>query len=57
MSDPKPRTIEVRLTQQQLVFLEQVRAEGIFGETMEEVLVAIFREQMKTTNSRARNQA
>ena len=37
------RKIPLRLTAQQLVLLEQVRKEGQFGHTMEEVLVNMFR--------------
>ena len=48
MPESTPKKLKVRFTQQQLVFLEEVRAEGIFGDTMEEVLVALFREQAKT---------
>ena len=46
---PEPATkLSVRFTQQQMVFLEQIRAEGRFGDTMEDVLLTLFREQMKT---------
>lgn len=56
MPDPmSKKKINVRFTQQQLVFLEQVRAEGIFGDTMEEVLTALFREQTKTMVPLARS--
>lgn len=55
MSDVAPKKLKVRFTHQQMIFLEQVRAEGTFGNTMEEVLVAIFREQAKTMVPAARN--
>jgi hypothetical protein len=55
MPESRPKKLKVRFTKQQMVFLEQVRAEGIFGETMEEVLLALFREQMKTMVSQARS--
>jgi Fe2+ or Zn2+ uptake regulation protein len=37
------RKIPLRLTSQQLALLEQVRQEGEFGRTMEELLVNMFR--------------
>lgn len=36
--------VKVRFTEQQLVLLEQIRAEGTYGRTMEEVIVALFRD-------------
>lgn len=55
MSEQPNKKLKVRFTQQQMVFLEQVRAEGIFGDTMEDVLVALFREQAKTLAPQARS--
>lgn len=53
---PEPATkLSVRFTQQQMVFLEQIRAEGRFGDTMEDVLLTLFREQMKTMIPAARS--
>ena len=53
---PEPsKKLKVRFTQQQMVFLEQVRAEGLFGDKMEDVLVALFREQAKTLVNQARS--
>lgn len=55
MPEARSKQLKVRFTKQQMVFLEQVRAEGIFGETMEEVLLTLFREQMKTVVPKARS--
>lgn len=55
MSDQEKAKLRVRFTQQQLVFLEQIRAEGRFGHTMEEVLLTLFREQGKTMVPPARS--
>ena len=55
MADQTTRKVKVRFTEQQLVFLEKVRAEGTFGGKMDEVLLAIFREQIKTMIPPARS--
>lgn len=48
MPDLPPKKIKVQFTGQQMVFLEKVRAEGRFGDSMEEVVLVLFREQAKT---------
>lgn len=55
MSDKSVQKIKVRFTSQQMVFLEQIKNENLFGETMEDVLLALFREQAKTLVSQGRN--
>lgn len=46
------RKVPVRLTEQQLVLLEPLRKEGIFGDSMEEVMVNLFREYARTVLGR-----
>lgn len=42
MSDKE--RVPVRFTEQQLKLLDKVREEGVFGESYEDVIVALFRE-------------
>jgi hypothetical protein len=46
------RKVRVRLTEQQLVLLEPLREEGTFGNTMEEVMINVFREYARTVLGR-----
>lgn len=46
------RKVTVRLTEQQLVLLEQLRSEGTFGETMEDLMVNVFRAYARTVLGR-----
>ena len=39
--------VQVQFTEQQLVFLEKLRAEGKFGGTLEEVVRNVFREHVQ----------
>ncbi len=48
MPDLPNKKVKVRFTEQQMVFLEKVLAEGVFGKKMEDVILALFREQAKT---------
>ena len=48
------RTLKVRFTGQQMVFLEMLRAEGKFGDTMEEVVRTVMREQVRATLAHVR---
>lgn len=43
------RTLPVRFTSQQIVFLEMLRKEGRFGDTLEEVVLSVFREYVRAT--------
>jgi hypothetical protein len=49
MEKQNDRTLKVRFTKQQLVFLEMVRAEGRFGESLEQVMREMFREYVRST--------
>ena len=55
MPEQASKKVKVHFTQQQMVFLEKIRAEGLFGDTMEELLLALFREQAKTMVPQARS--
>ncbi len=55
MANLPVKKLKVRFTHQQMIFLEQVKAEGIFGDTMEDVLLALLREQLKTVAPQARS--
>ncbi len=48
------RTLKVRFTSQQMVFLEMLRAEGKFGDTMEDVVRNVMREQVRATLAHVR---
>jgi Arc/MetJ-type ribon-helix-helix transcriptional regulator len=44
-----PKTLRVRFTKQQLVFLEMLREEGRFGSRLEDVMLETFREYVRAT--------
>ena len=50
MADKKVK-IKVRFNQQQMVLLDNLKREGTFGKSYEEIIPAVFREYIKHTKS------
>ena len=48
MTDKKVK-IKVRFTHQQMVLLDNLKREGKFGQSYEEIIPAVFREYVKQT--------
>lgn len=49
-----PEALTVRFTDQQIVMLEQLVAEGRHGSTLEDVIQSLFREHVRATFAHVR---